>query len=377
MRKIILAPDSFKGTLSAEEVCQIWRIAAERHMPDAVCVSLPLSDGGDGLIDAIRDSVGGEDIVVTVSDPLGRKREAGYLILPDGTAVIEMAAASGLTLLAPEERDPMCTSSYGTGELIVSSIERGAKHVILGLGGSATNDAGLGAAVAMGLKLVEDDGTHLGVERETYRTTVEIDSSEYRKCIEGVHFSLICDVSNPLCGPLGATVVYGPQKGATEEQVLLLDRELSDFSSLLAKDSGRSCSEIPGCGAAGGFALPLLSYGDVVISSGIEMVMDILEFDNHLNDTKLVITGEGRTDEQSSMGKVIFGVAKRAGAKRVPVVVLSGALLGGIESLFDAGVTAMFSACTGPASIGELLSASRKNLESASENLFRLLNQIL
>ena len=377
MKKIIFAPDSFKGTIKAPEVCEIWQAAAKRFMPDALCVSLPLSDGGEGLTDTLNNCLGGSITKINVSDPLGRRIEAGYLMLPDGSAVVEMAAASGLTLLTPDELDPMRASTYGAGELILHAIKSGARHIILGLGGSATNDGGVGAAAAMGMIFKRAHGDIIDAGNKGFIGVAELDSSEYLKLIKSVRFTIACDVANPLCGPSGASAVFGPQKGAGAEQTGILDRELHRLSEIFALNSGRECAAIPGCGAAGGFALPILSYGEASIRPGIDIVLDTLEFDKHLDGAGLVISGEGCTDTQSAMGKVISGVAKRASAKGVPVVVLSGALASGSEALFDTGVIAMFSACAEPASLESVLANSVPNLKKATENLFRLLSKFL
>ena len=366
MKKVIFAPDSFKGTLSAQKACDIWQAAAKRVIPETHCISLPLSDGGEGLVETVSSCLGGEKVIVPVNDPLGRRIRAEYLLLPDGRAVIEMAAASGLTLLSADERNPTLTSSSGTGELICHAIDSGVSQIILGLGGSATNDGGVGAAKAIGLKLEKPDGIYTG-----------LDASEFRERIKNVNFITACDVTNPLCGPLGASAVYGPQKGATDEQVRMLDDELLLLAEIFTKDSGKDCANVPGCGAAGGFILPFLSYGDVVMCSGIDTVLDILGFDKLLEEAILVLTGEGRTDTQSAMGKVVAGVARRSRGMGIPVIVLSGSLAPGCDALYDLGVTAMFSTCTEPTGLDEALKNSQKNLEQASENLFRMLKEFI
>ena len=373
MKKIILAPDSFKGCLTALEVCEIWREAGERVFTDAQFIPVPISDGGEGFVDAVFRVRGGSMHTVCVSDPLRRDIEAKYLMLHDKTAVIEMAAASGLTLLTPDEQDPTMTSSFGAGELIMHAVDHGAEKIILGLGGSATNDGGIGAASALGLKLLKSDGSPVSANVASLVDVAAIDSFEYKRRIEGVTFTIACDVTNPLCGPYGASFIFGPQKGASPAQTEVLDKALENLSIVIERDCGKHCADVPGCGAAGGFALPLLSYGYVEIKPGIDVILELAKFDDLLKDADIVLCGEGRTDEQSAMGKAVSGIAKKAHTAGVHVVVLSGALAPQANRLYDMGVTALFSACTEPMSLSDAIANGRENLSIAAENLFRML----
>ncbi len=317
--KIVIAPDAYKGSLASGEVCDIIKQVAERFLPEARCVCLPVADGGEGMVDALLATLGGNRVRLTVSGPLGEPVEAHYALLPGGSAAIEMAAASGLPLVPAGRCDPMRTTTYGAGELIADALNRGCRSMVLGLGGSATNDGGMGAAAALGVRFTDADGRELAPCGGSLAQVADIDCRGLHPAFAECEITIACDVTNPLCGPTGAARVYGPQKGADADMV------------------------------------------------------EALEFGRHIEGAALVITGEGRTDAQSVMGKVASGVGRRAAAAGGPAVVLSGALEEGCETLHADGVTALFACCSRVQPLEWQMEHARENLSFAAEQLFRLL----
>ncbi|KNZ40677.1 glycerate kinase [Acetobacterium bakii] len=370
--KIIIAPDSYKGSLSAIEVCNIIENAIHKILPAAEIIKIPISDGGEGMVDALLAVGDGKKMTVQVQDPLFRKITAEYGILDQGTAVIEMAAASGLTLLTEQERNPLLTSTIGTGELIFDALKNQRCHrIILGIGGSATNDGGMGAATALGVKFYDHDHNELIPCGESLEKIVTIDMASVDPQILHKEFIIACDVDNPLCGTRGAAQVYGPQKGATGEMVRSLDKGLMHLGRLLENKSGKDLLDLAGIGAAGGMALPLVALFDAQLKSGLEIVLDRLNFDELIQDADLIITGEGKTDVQSAMGKVVSGVGKRAYKQKIPVIVISGALEEGYESLYDQGITGAFATYNNSKSLEWHMEHAREGLETIVINLFR------
>ena len=319
--KIIVAIDSFKGCLTSTEANQAACEGILQRMPDASVVQVPVSDGGEGFLDAFQAAMGGEIVEVNVKDPLMRPIVAPYLLHGD-TAVIEIAKASGLTLLKPEERNPMVATSYGIGQLVVDAIRRGCKHIIVGLGGSATSDCGIGMLEA-------------------------IDNAQ---CIihNDVRFTIATDVTNPLCGENGAAFVFAPQKGATPEMVEALDARAKRFAEASAKHMGRDCQNKPGAGAAGGLGYAFLQYMNADCRSGIDLLLETIHFDDLLQDADLVITGEGSADRQTLMGKLPFGILQRAQRHNVPVMLIAGRIADE-QQLLDAGFSRV--ACINPPGI--------------------------
>ena len=315
MKKIIVAIDSFKGCLTSAEANQAACEGILDRMPEAKVVQVPVSDGGEGWLEAFRAAMGGSIVEVNVKDPLMRPIVAQYLIQGD-TAVIEIAKASGLTLLSSEERNPMVATSYGTGQLVVDAIRRGCKHIIVGLGGSATSDCGIGMLEA-------------------------IDNADYKD----VRFTIATDVTNPLCGENGAAYVFGPQKGATPEMVEALDARAKHFAEASTKHLGRDCQNMPGAGAAGGLGYAFLQYMKAECRSGIDLLLDTIHFDDLLQDADLVITGEGSADRQTLMGKLPFGILQRARKQNVPVMLIAGRIADE-QILLDAGFSRV--ACINP-----------------------------
>jgi glycerate 2-kinase len=372
MKKIIIAPDSYKGSLSAIEICDILADEAGRHFPDAEIIKLPIADGGEGLVDALLYAGQGQKAWATVKDPLWRDIQAPYGILADGKVVIEMAAASGLPLLKDHERNPLTATTYGTGQLIRDALQLGCREFILGLGGSATNDGGAGAAAALGIQYHDARGQVIysgaGLNRLSH-----IDLSAIAGGLQEAHFTIACDVTNPLYGPNGAAAVYAPQKGASPEQVALLDRGLQNLAGVILKVKSVDLQSIPGSGAAGGLAVPFLAFTRADLRRGLDIVLDAIHFDEYLPGCDLVITGEGRTDNQSRMGKAISGIGRRAQAKGVPVIAISGALQAGAERLYEDGITAIFAACRDVVPLETAMANAAENLRRTAADVFRLI----
>ena len=305
MKKIIVAIDSFKGCLTSAEANQAACEGIVDKMPEAKVVQVPVSDGGEGFLEAFHTAMGGEIVDINVKDPLMRPIVASYLLHGE-TAVIEIAKASGLTLLKPEERNPMVATSYGTGQLVVNAVRRGCKHIIVGLGGSATSDCGIGMLRAI-IDAFAKDGNWDNVRQ-----------------LDDVRFTIATDVTNPLCGENGAAYVFAPQKGASHEQVLALDARAKRFAEASAKHLGHDCQNIPGAGAAGGLGYAFLQYMKADCRSGIYLLLDSIHFDDLLQDADLVITGEGSADRQTLMGKLPCGILQRAQRHNVPVMLIAG-----------------------------------------------------
>jgi glycerate 2-kinase len=375
--KVIIAPDSFKGCLSAKQVT----LAMERGIRKAVhndqlnleIIKVPMADGGEGTVDAIIEAAGGNIFVDDATDPLGKKISAFYGVLPDNTAVIEMAATSGLNLITPPERNPLRTTTYGTGQLILSALKKGCTNFIIGIGGSATNDGGAGMAQALGAKLLDHEGNDIGLGGGELAKVVKIDLSALNPSIKTAKFTIASDVKNTLCGPEGASYVYGPQKGATPEMVKILDDNLHHFAAVIKKDMGKDLLDVPGSGAAGGLGAGLLAFLGADIKSGITIVMEVANFEKEIRNTDFVITGEGATDFQSMFGKVPFGIAQVAKKWGKPVFCISGTLGTGYEKLYDIGITGLFSIVNKPMTLDEAINRGEELLEQATENIFRLL----
>jgi len=369
MNKILIATDSFKGSLSAAEACNIIARQARQIFPQAQVLEVPIADGGEGLVQVILQTLQGQLRTIPVHDPLGRPIQAAYARLDSGAVIIEMAAAAGLPLLQKNELDPAKTSTAGVGELILDAIEIGVDPIYIGLGGSATVDGGVGAANALGIRFLKEEGGVATSGGELQRI-VEVDlRGLYEKNFNG-KIVFLTDVNNPLCGPDGAAVVFGPQKGATAEQVLQLDHGLGRLATLVERESGLVLKDMPGMGAAGGFALPFVAFMGAEIRSGIDFVLELLKFDEKLVGTNLVIAGEGRTDAQSAMGKAISAVARRSRAAGVPVAVISGALGEGAEKMLELGVDDLVQATPAGQSLEEALDHAAENLANAAGEYF-------
>ena len=365
IKKIIVATDSFKGSLSAPEACRIIAAQAEKVFPQAEIIQLPISDGGEGLVEVAFNALGGERVVVQTCDPLGREIAAEYLKLADRSALIEMAGAGGLTLLNPREYDPLRTSTFGVGLMILDAIKSGANPIYIGLGGSATVDGGTGAATDLGIHFFDEMGGKV-TNGGGLGSIQSLDLRGLRELSYSGKIVFLTDVNNPLCGPSGAAEIFGPQKGATPGQVRQLDRWLRNLAEQIEQEIGMDLKDIPGMGAAGGFALPFVAFMGAEIRSGIDFVLDVLRFDEKLVGSDLVITGEGRTDAQSAMGKAISAVARRAHEAAVRVAVISGALGDGAEKMFALGVDDLVQATPDGQPLEDALAHAAENLATAA-----------
>ena len=365
MERYILVPDSFKGTLSSQEICEILQQEILRVRPEAKVLAFPVADGGEGSVDAFLAAVGGQRIEVPCHGPYMEEMVGFYGLLPDGTAVVEMAAAAGLPLVGNRlEVDK--TTTYGVGELMAAAAENGAKRIILGLGGSSTNDGGCGAAAALGVRFLDDVGeTFLPVGGNLNRLA-KIDLSEQMKLPE---ITVMCDIDNPLCGPTGASAVFGPQKGATPEMVPVLDANLYHLAEIVKRDLEVDIADLPGAGAAGGMGGGAVAFWKGTLQMGIETVLDTVDFDTVVQDARLVLTGEGRLDGQSLRGKVIAGVAKRAKQYHVPVVAVVGAVGDGADGVYDLGVCGVFTTNHAPVPFEVAKLHSHENLRRTARNL--------
>ncbi|WP_392566945.1 glycerate kinase [Utexia brackfieldae] len=342
--KIIIAPDSFKESLSALDIANTIKAGFCEIFPEADYIIRPIADGGEGTVEAMVHALKGEIITTTITDPLGEKGTAFYGLSGDKRcAIIEMAAASGLERVPTEKRDAKTTTSYGTGELILDALDKGARQFIIGIGGSATNDGGAGMLQALGVKLLDDAGQQIGYGGKNLRQLVRIDMQAIDPRLADCQFEVACDVTNPLTGQQGASAVFGPQKGASCEDIALLDKALKHFAKIIKRDLGRDVEHIPGTGAAGGMGAGLLAFLNAQLKPGIEIITEQLQLAPLIQQADLVITGEGRLDHQSLNGKVPIGVATLAKKYHKPVIAIVGSFGEKAESVYPYGISAMFS----------------------------------
>ncbi len=370
LKKVVIAPDSFKESLSALEVAEAIERGFRQIFPQVQYVKLPMADGGEGTVDSMVAATGGEIVTVAVTGPLGQPVQAFYGLLGEGeTAVIEMAAASGLHLAPKAQRDPRMTTSYGTGELILAALERGVKTIILGIGGSATNDGGAGMMQALGARLLDENRQALPPGGAALAQLSYIDLSGVDPRLQQVSITAACDVDNPLCGANGASAVFGPQKGATPEMVTQLDAALRHYGTLLEQATGREVINTPGAGAAGGMGAALLGMLNARLRPGIEIVIETLQLEEALRDADLVITGEGRLDSQSIHGKTPIGVARVAKRFGLPVIGIAGSLSKDYQVVHQHGIDAAFSVLDRVVSLEEALAEAADNLEVTARNV--------
>jgi len=373
VKKIVIAADSFKGTMSSLEVCSLIESGFKKGIPDVKTVKVPIADGGEGTVDAFLTALGGEKIKVRVRDPLFREIESFYGILPDQkTAVIEMAAASGLPLVE-EEKNPCLTTTYGTGELIIDALNRGCNKLIIGLGGSATNDGGIGMAAALGVKFLDQAGNSVSLNGEGLARLRRIDVSEKDRRIDHCEILAACDVDNPLYGEYGAAYVFAPQKGADQAMVEDLDRGLQNYAAVLQKDLGLNVQAIAGAGAAGGLGAGLVAFTPAQLRPGIEIILNAVKFSEIISDADLVITGEGKIDGQSLRGKVPIGIAERAKNSGVPVIAVVGDVGDDLEVIYQRGIAAVFSTNQVAVPFSEARLRAKEDLVATSESIARLL----
>ena len=372
--KILVAPDSFKGSLTAMEAAESIGRGIQKADPEIEVDLLPMADGGEGTVQSLVDATKGEIIKKEVTGPLGEPVKAFYGLLGDGkTAVIEMAAASGLPLLPEEKRNPLKTTTYGTGELIASALEAGVEKIIIGIGGSATNDAGVGMAQALGAEILDAQGEEIAFGGGSLDQITEINLDSLDSRLEDVEILVACDVDNPLFGKEGAAYVYAPQKGADKEMVEKLDQNLRHFNQLVIKELGKNTNQIPGAGAAGGLGAGLVAFLDAELKAGVDIILDLINFEKRLKGVDLVITGEGMLDGQSIYGKTPVGVSRSAAKKNIPVIALAGTLGAGVEKVLDHGINSYFSLIDRPAKLKEVVERSPALLVDLSEQIIRTL----
>lgn len=369
--KILVAPDSFKGSLSSKEVLKAISEGIKRAV-NAEIVGVPIADGGEGTVDALITSLGGKIIDVDVVGPLGNVVKGYFGVLNDGTAVVEMAASSGLNLVPNDMRNPLITTTYGVGQLIKEALDAGCRKFIIGVGGSATNDGGAGMVQALGVKLLDEDGKDIPYGGGNLYKLKKVDTSSIDKRVYESSFIVASDVTNPLCGEYGASAVYGPQKGATPEMVEILDRNLKHYSSVIKETLGKDFSDVPGAGAAGGLGFSLMAFLNAKIKSGIDIVMEASNIDEKIKSCDIVITGEGNTDFQTAYGKAPAGIAMIAKKYGKPVVVLSGGLGKNYKNLYDVGVTSMFSIVDRPMTLQEAMINAKKLISDRAEDIIRI-----
>lgn len=372
LNKCIVIPDSFKGTMSSSDICAMAREAIGTFFPGCQVDAIPVADGGEGTAECFLQAIaGGERVTAAVTGPWGEPVEAAYARFRD-RAVIEMAAAAGLPL-AGERRDPSRTTTYGVGQLIAHAIRSGCREILLGLGGSATNDGGCGCAAALGVEFRDQAGRSFVPVGGTLEQIACIRTAPAQKLLEGVTVTLMSDVENPLCGVEGAAHVFAPQKGADQAMVLELDRQLEALEGAIGRELGLEVGRIPGAGAAGGMGAGCVAFLGAGIKSGIEAVLDMVAFDHRLEGADLVLTGEGRIDGQSVRGKVISGIARRTKPRGVPLVALVGDVADDAYAAYDLGVTAIFSINRQAIPFSEARGRSRQDYRRTLEDLLRLL----
>ena len=373
MQNFILVPDSFKGTLSAIEVCNIMKSSIKNLYKDANIISVPVADGGEGTVDAFLYALGGEKKSVWVSDAFNEQKIlAHYAMLKDNIAVIEMAACAGLPLVK-NRLEPDKTTTFGVGELIVDAINSGAKKIILGLGGSATNDGGCGMAAALGVKFKDEQDQKFIQTGGTLSKIYKIDMNNIYPKIKDIEFISMCDVDNPLCGRLGASAVFAPQKGADEDMVKLLDEGLAHLAKIIKRDLHIEVKDIKGAGAAGGLGAGSIAFLQSKLTKGIDVVLDTINFDELVSKADIVFTGEGKFDSQSLHGKVVMGVANRSQKYKTPVIVVTGAIGENIQEAYNKGITAIFSINKEPMEFSKSALKSKENMILTMENILRLL----
>ena len=374
MKKIVIAPDSFKGSVTAVEACEAMARGIRRVLPETEIVSLPMADGGEGTVEALVAATGGELRHAPVRGPLGEDVRAAYGLLgapSTKTAIIEMAAASGLPLVPPDQRNPLNTTTYGLGELVLDALAQGYKRILLGLGGSATNDGGCGMAQALGARFYNPAGTEIDsyITGRLIGAVSRVDCTELREVIRGVEFVAACDVTNPLLGENGASYTYGPQKGATPEIVRELDANLAHVYDLIEVETGAQVRDISGAGAAGGLGAAVLAFLNAKLERGIELVMRESGFAEKIKGADLIITGEGRIDKTSAQGKTLSGIAAAARLQNIPVIALAGSIEEGAELAREIGLDTIIPICHKSLPLEQAMAQGKALLESTAANL--------
>jgi glycerate 2-kinase len=370
--RVVIAPDKFKGSLTALEAAAAMARGVTRAAPQASIDQVPVADGGEGTAQALVAATGGSFREAQVTGPLGEPIIACFGLLGDGrTAVLEMAAASGLVLVPPAKRNPLVTTTRGTGELLLAAIAAGARRVVIGIGGSATNDGGAGFGQAIGFRLLDDHDCDLDAGGGDLGRLARIERSARLGALDGVEIAVACDVTNTLCGPHGASAVYGPQKGATPGMVERLDQNLAHFAAIVERDLGVAIKDLPGSGAAGGLGGGLVAFAGGKLEPGVELIIDAVKLAQRLENTDLCLTGEGTIDAQSAFGKTAVGVARLARSLHCPTLALAGSIGPGAQAVLDHGIDAYFSICPGPLSLEQAIDQAGLLLEQAAEQAVR------
>ncbi len=376
--RILIAPDSFKESLTAAEVARRMAAGIRRVVPAAQIIQLPLSDGGEGLVETLTTAMAGQMMDQEVTAPMHNRVKAKFGVVGGHTAIIEIAEASGLTLVPAAERNPLKASSFGTGELIRAALEQGCTRLIIGVGGSATNDGGAGMAQALGVRMLNARGEDIAPGASGLLELAAIDMSAVDPRLFRTEISVACDVTNPLCGPRGAARVYGPQKGATPAAVDVLDQALAKMAEVVKRDMGLDIREVPGAGAAGGLGAGLMAFAGADLQPGLELVLDILQFDSLLSGGQdLIITGEGEINGQSLYGKVPVGVARRARKYGVPVLAVVGSIGPDAGQVYAEGMTAIMSIAPGPITREESMTRAGELIADATERAMRLIRVLI
>ncbi|MCI6151683.1 glycerate kinase [Fusobacterium perfoetens] len=373
--KIVLAPDSFKESMTAKEVCIALEKGLKKGNPNIDCIFVPMADGGEGTTQSLVDATNGKFYEVYVTNPLGEKIKSSFGILGDSnTAILEMASASGLELIPREKRNPLITTTYGTGELIKGALDKGVSTILIGIGGSATNDGGAGMIQALGGKLLDNNGKEIGFGGGELSKIEKIDLSGIDKRLKNVKIIVACDVQNPLTGPNGASHIFGKQKGANENERILLDNNLKHFSQIIKRDLGKDIENISGAGAAGGLGGGLIAFLNSKLRKGIDIVIEYSKLEEKLKDADLVITGEGCIDGQTRFGKTPYGVAKLSQKYNIPVIGIAGSVGKDIDILYKCGFTSIFSILPRVETLDEAIKNGKANMEYIGENIGRLIS---
>ena len=371
--KLLFASDSFKGTLSSDQIIKLLNESAQRIFPGCETVGVPVADGGEGTVDAVIAVTKGDYRKVKVHGPLMEETEASYGVFHGDSAIIEMAAASGLPLVPDEKRDPRYTTSYGTGEMILDALNKGFRDISIAIGGSATNDGGIGCIRALGVRFLDENGEELKGCGEDLIKIRKIDVSDMNPLVKECNFTVMCDVTNPLCGKDGATYTFGKQKGATPEIQDELEKGMQNYRDILKAQFGVDMDQIEGAGAAGGLGAALMVFLKGTLKSGIETVLDLVDFDKRLEGVDIVVTGEGATDWQSVFGKVMQGVGMHCKAHNIPAVAIVGSMGKGAEDIFDYGIESIITTINGVMTLPEALENAEELYLCAARRMFRML----
>jgi glycerate 2-kinase len=374
--KIIVAPNALKGSLTADEAADAI-ITGIRRMPrECEIIKMPVADGGDGILEVLRAHIPGKMEHVEAADPLFRKRPVQFFVSPQQSlAVVEMAKVSGLAMLSEDQRNPEITTSYGTGEVIREALNTGIRNIHLGLGGSATVDGGMGIACALGVKFLDHDHRELPPVGSSLSMIRKMDLSGLDNRLKHVKMDAICDVNNPLLGPNGAAHIFGPQKGATPEQVKALETGLENLAKVILHETGVDIRDVPGAGAAGGVGGALLGIFKAELRPGIDVVLELLDMESHIQDADLVLTAEGQIDTQTVRGKAPAGVARLAKKHNVPCIALAGSIGPVNQSVYDSGITAVFSLCPGPLTLSQAMEDGACHLSNLAEQIMRIFSR--